>query len=177
MSAEQPARREFKVNDTQTEGPIGDSLMEILEQEHHHIDDVLRQHSDGSVIETDARAALRTAVVDLRRHIFAEEELLFPPLRDAGMFGPIMVMLREHGQMWPLLDAIEDILNGDGNDSELSEICSTLFELLQAHNAKEEQILYPQLDQVVDQRGASAAREFLETGHLPEGWVTQNIRA
>ncbi|GAA4239929.1 hypothetical protein GCM10022254_62710 [Actinomadura meridiana] len=42
-----------------------------------------------------------------------EEEFLFPPLHATGLVAPIMVMLREHGQIWETMDALEDAPDAD----------------------------------------------------------------
>ena len=59
----------------------------------------------GSRPVTADTAPVVRAMESLRRHIFLEEQLLFPPLREAGMIAPVLVMLREHGEIWQSLDA------------------------------------------------------------------------
>ncbi|HEY3459830.1 MAG TPA: hypothetical protein VGL52_03315 [Casimicrobiaceae bacterium] len=39
----------------------------------------------------------------LRRHAYVEHEILLPPLMKAGLVMPVLVMKREHAQMWPLI--------------------------------------------------------------------------
>src|SRR5690606_3487955 len=113
------------------------------------------------------------AIRALRRHIYLEEEFLFPPLRDAGLLAPVLVMLREHAQIWASMDAIEHELRegGDGLDT-----CHRLIIQLQHHNLKEERILYPQADVVLAPAAAERLRGFLDTGELPEGWVCHKHR-
>jgi hypothetical protein len=48
---------------------------------------------------------------------------------------------------------------------------------LQAHNPKEEQILYPQTEQVLTAAAAAELRELLDTGRTPEGWVCEALRS
>ena len=107
----------------------------------------------------------------LRRHIFLKEEFLFPPLREAGMVAPIFVMLREHGEIWDTLDAIEARLRAGGGDGPLAASCETLLAELERHNAKEEPIVYPQADAVLTADASGGLREFLATGRIADDWV------
>ena len=45
-------------------------------------------------------APLAGAIAALRRHIYLEEEFLFPPLKTAGLMIQIFAMLRQHGDLW-----------------------------------------------------------------------------
>lgn len=152
-------------------------LHQALEREHRDVDDAVKACADSPVASPEAREALGRAVADLRRHIYVEEELLFPPLRAAGMVGPVLVMLREHAQMWPVLDRLDRALREDDEQGVLRAACRELFVLLQHHNPKEEQILYPQVDHVVGDDQSHGVLEVLETGQMPEGWTCQLLRA
>lgn len=151
-------------------------LSRALEHDHREIDGALEVCANDSASSAQARADLEQAVQELRRHIYVEEELLFPPLREAGMAGPIMVMLREHAQMWPILDTLDDELAADARDDVLRTACRQVLDLLQRHNPKEEQILYPQVDQVVGDNASIDAREFLQTGQVPADWTCHGLR-
>lgn len=153
-----------------------ESLSRALEREHREIDNAIKGCADGSASGTQAQQGLKRAVAELRRHIYAEEELLFPPLRQAGMTGPILVMLREHGQMWPILDTLDHELADGVSDDALRTACRKLYVLLQHHNPKEEQILYPQVDRVVGKDASVDVREFLDAGQVPADWMCQHLR-
>lgn len=101
--------------------------------------------------------------------------MIFPPLRDAGMAGPIMVMLREHAQMWPILGTLDQCLADDVGDEALHRASHQLLALLQDHNPKEEQLLYPRVDVVVGEHASIDARELLAAGQVPEGWACQGL--
>jgi len=154
-----------------------ESLSRALEQEHREIDVVIKSWADGTPSRPDQRAALGRAVEELRCHIYVEEELLFPPFREAGMVGPILVMLREHADMWPLLDALDSRLAQGGQDDLLRTTCRELLILLAHHNPKEEQILYPEIDRIVAADTAPAVHELLEVGRIPADWTCQLLRA
>jgi iron-sulfur cluster repair protein YtfE (RIC family) len=116
---------------------------------------------------------LSRAIRALRRHIYLEEEFLFPPLREAGLVAPIFVMLREHAQIWETLDAVEDELRTGGGALAL---CHRLAVQLQHHNLKEEKVLYPQADAVLTASATEQLRTFLRSSELPEGWVCHKTR-
>jgi iron-sulfur cluster repair protein YtfE (RIC family) len=150
-----------------------DSLAAALEREHHDIDDEIEVFAARLATgEIDAEP-LRRASAALRRHIYLEEAFLFPPLREAGMMAPVFVMLREHGELWRTLDAIDVELALDPDPAALQKLCRELVVQLQHHNPKEEQILYPQADQVLHAEAGSHLKAFIESGELPEGWVCE----
>ena len=61
-----------------------------------------------------------------------------------------------------------DALLAEGRDAR--EACTGLLERLTAHNAKEEPIVYPEVDTISQ---AAAVLDLLGTAALPEGWVCQ----
>lgn len=84
----------------------------------------------------------------LRRHLDAEDQHLFPCFeRAAGMFGvgPTAVMRQEHQGMRGLLDQMAVALAA-GQAEELLDLGDTLLMLIQQHNSKEEQVLYPMME-------------------------------
>lgn len=151
------------------------SLRAAFEREHRQIDDVVLAATDTAGDRYDGRQ-LSAALHTLRRHIYAEEELMFPALRDAGLVGPVLVMLREHGEMWALLDTIDELVGADDGGEAVAAACASLFDLLRRHNPKEEAMLYPQVDALLDAESASVLRQLLLAGDLPAGWRCQHQR-
>lgn len=151
------------------------SLADALEREHRAIDEGLLHFVDGGDPGQQERRALADAMAALRRHIYLEEELLFPRLREAGLAMPVFVMVREHAQMWRLLDDIDKGLAGEGDASSVRDLVRELMPVLDAHNPKEEQILYPQVQHVLDDAASSAATAVLRAGGLPDGWVCEGL--
>ena len=81
-------------------------------------------------------------------HFKAEESVLFPAFEErTGMrMGPTQVMRGEHAQMRELIEAAEASLSAhDAND--YSGYAETLLIMMQQHNMKEENVLYPMCDQ------------------------------
>jgi len=149
------------------------SLAAVLEREHHDIDNGIEAFAALLAAgEVDAEP-LRRAAGALRRHIYIEEALVFPPLRDAGLVAPVFVMLREHGQLWRTLDALDAELRLASDAPTLQKLCKELVVELQHHNPKEEQILYPQADQVLTALVNAQLRRFLDSGQMPDGWVCE----
>lgn len=144
------------------------SLSAILEREHHEIDAGI----EAFVADGDP-AALRAALEALRRHIYLEEVLLFPPLRVGGLMMPIMVMIREHGEMWRLIDELTAGLADGADPAALQPACRELLALLERHNSKEEPVIYPHADADMPPQAATKLLKFIETGATPAGWVCQ----
>lgn len=141
------------------------TLADALEREHRDIDAGIEAFINGSSDEATLAASLDA----LRRHIYLEEAFLFPPLRQAGMIGPIFVMVRDHGQMWQTMDAV-------GAGAPVGPLLQQLVVQLEDHNDKEEQILYTQADQVLSADASAELVEFLASGRLPDGWVCEAVR-
>ncbi len=87
----------------------------------------------------------------LLKHFDMEETILFPAFEAAtGMTqGPTMVMRSEHQHMRNLMEQIGAALSSQ-NEEECLGISETLMIMIQQHNMKEEQMLYPMADQHVD---------------------------
>ena len=155
-----------------TTGTVGAAL----EREHREIDEGLEAFAAGLSQGESRSEPLMRAVEGLRRHIYIEEELLFPSLRAAGMVAPVFVMLREHGEIWRALDEIDDDVRAGAAGNSTLETCQRLAGLLEAHNLKEEQILYPQADRVLTAPAGSDLAAFLASGRMPDGWVSARAR-
>lgn len=152
------------------------TVAEALEREHDEIDDGIEEFAAALVGGDPDPQPLTRAVAALRRHIYLEEEFLFPPLRAAGLVMPVFVMVREHGQVWKLLDALDDALRDGAGRTSVAALLHDLQEQLEAHNLKEEQILYPQTEQALTVAAAAELRELLDTGRTPEGWSCEALR-
>ncbi len=89
----------------------------------------------------------------IMHHFVMEEEVLFPAVEEiagSGM-GPTQVMRMEHEQMRGLFAEMEQALAARDADGFLGA-AETLLILMQQHNAKEEQIVYPMSDQLLASR-------------------------
>jgi len=144
-----------------------------LEREHRDIDGGIEEYTAALPNGGGDPAPLIRAMEALRRHIYLEEEFLFPPLREAGMTMPVFVMLREHGELWNAMDAIETQIDAAAGREELLGRSRELLALLDKHNSKEEPIIYPQADAVLGSEAGEKLQAFIESGRMPEGWVCE----
>ncbi|MCC6334124.1 MAG: hemerythrin domain-containing protein [Myxococcales bacterium] len=86
----------------------------------------------------------------LEAHLGSEEGTLFPAFEGAtGMVGgPTAMMRMEHQQMRGLLGQLEHACAGKDADA-FAGAAETMLILMQQHNMKEENILYPMCDNAV----------------------------
>ncbi len=100
-----------------------------------------------------AEIAFNDFSVNMARHFLMEEDKLFPMLLSAGgPDAPVNVMVMEHAQMNELIDQIAHSLEKKESET-YGGLSETLLIMMQQHNLKEEQILYPIADKLLeDQR-------------------------
>lgn len=100
----------------------------------------------------------------LLQHFAMEEQVLFPAFEEkTGMrMGPTRVMLMEHAQMRDLLTALQDALTAGDADEYLGQ-AETMMILMQQHNMKEEQMLYPMSDRALS--GSDILSAMQSCGH------------
>ena len=100
-----------------------------------------------------------------------EEGRIFPRLRELGLFAPLLVMLREHGEICDAIDRIERGVDAEHPDPAYR--CHQLLVQLQHHNAKEERIIYSQTDATIRSDEATEIVALLHSGELPAAWVCE----
>src|SRR6185312_17158906 len=69
-----------------------ESLAAVLEREHRGIDEGIERFA-AEPSSFEAARSLAAAIALLRRHIYLEEEFVFPALSGGGLVAPIFVML------------------------------------------------------------------------------------
>lgn len=144
-----------------------------MEREHHEIDEGIERFSLDELSGEERADSLKRAIDALRRHIFLEEEFLFPPMK-ADLAIPMMVMLREHGEIWRSLEEIEaKLAQGVASEPVLRDACQELLLQLDRHNSKEEPIFYGAADETLSDAQTAVLQDLLRTGEMPEGWVCQ----
>lgn len=130
-------------------------------QDHDRLDELFQRFQ---TLKTSDRAravlAFQEFHAGLERHIVWEESILFPAFETkTGMTsGPTQVMRWEHEQIRGFLKAIADKLAAGADDTGDDE--AGLLAVLGPHNHKEENILYPMIDQVTD--GTERTQIFAE---------------
>ncbi|HEY8856292.1 MAG TPA: hemerythrin domain-containing protein [Rugosibacter sp.] len=93
---------------------------------------------------------LRELSTELEKHLSVEEDVIFPAYEKASGIrsGPTQVMRQEHHQMRGLLQTLQQVLADQENEIFIKMI-DTLIGLMQQHNMKEEQVLYPSCDRLL----------------------------
>ena len=128
------------------------SILNFMTQDHRHCDDsyaaaeekvAAGQWDEAGQSWTIFRNAVET-------HLKREEGILFPAFetQTGNTQGPTAMMRMEHEQMRSLVAEMDEAITARNADSFLG-LAETLMILTQQHNMKEEQILYPMIDQVL----------------------------
>lgn len=149
-----------------------ESSAAVFEHDHREIDEKFSQFAASVRQGRTDPVPLAAAATDLRHHIYVEEVYHFPLARAAGLFGPVLVMLREHGQIWDLLDELESqVRDGAGAGAEsLLGTWARLERVLDHHNLKEESILYPAGDQSFTPEQTAELIGALRSASRPADW-------
>lgn len=130
-----------------------ESITHYMQQDHVLIDGIAAnavaaaESRDWAGLASEGGEFLRR----LRQHIEIEEDVLFPAFEQrTGMSqgGPSVQMRVEHEQMQPILARMQSAIAAQ-DASEYISASRALFDILVPHNLKEEQMMYPMLDQAV----------------------------
>ena len=141
---------------------------QLLPAHHRHCDGLFVAAEES--VQRNDWAAVAPAFArfndQMRAHFTAEESLLFPAFEAAtGMSaGSTQMMRHEHEQMRSLLSQLEAACAAHDGEA-YAGVAETLLMLMQQHNMKEDNILYPMCDQAL---GAGAERVAQEMGALLE---------
>ncbi|MFA9461938.1 hemerythrin domain-containing protein [Thiohalorhabdus methylotrophus] len=130
-----------------------ETITAFFQDDHRRLDGLFEAYQDARALGIPEPLDRFDAFAEgLRRHIGWEEERLFPVFEahmGMQMAGPTAVMRREHREIEAVLDEIRRAL-ADGWVGNLAEPEERLRELLSSHNGKEEQVLYPAIDNLLD---------------------------
>lgn len=132
--------------------------------DHVRLDQLLVTYRQLKRVDFDqAKPVFRQFRVGLRRHIVQEERVLFPLFEEkTGMHdhGPTVVMREEHREIARRLEALHEKVRSRDVESDTEE--DVLLEILAAHNHKEENILYPAIDRLLNDEEKAAAFRRME---------------
>ena len=137
------------------------AISEFMGRDHERLDALLEELRTPAAA-TRAKELFARFDAGLRAHIVWEEEIFFPAFEEkTGMrsMGPTAVMRMEHETIKQLLQAIEQAVE---TSAPTTDSADTLAEVLSAHNLKEENVLYPALDQSLPAEEASVLLARIE---------------
>lgn len=127
-----------------------ESISHYMQEDHVRID-AIAERAAAAAAAGDAAAMAREGALfleQLQRHIEMEERLLFPAFEErTGMTaaGPSVQMREEHLQMQPVFEQMRAAIAAQ-DGAAWRRAAQALFEILMPHNMKEEQMMYPMLD-------------------------------
>ena len=127
-------------------------ITEFMGDDHRRCDNIFAV-AEESVSKGDwstAESNNQRFIDAIEHHFKIEEEMLFPRFEEVSghTMGPTEVMRHEHKQMRQLFEQMNQAVAAQSVDDYLGA-SETLLILMQQHNAKEEQMLYPMTDQVL----------------------------
>lgn len=133
-----------------------ETISDYLTSDHRRCDDHFAAAEEFSakrdwVAATARFEQFQSAMI---HHFGMEEQVLFPAFeRETGNTqGPTQIMRMEHEQMRELFARMAAAIAARDAD-EYAGLSETLLILLQQHNLKEEQVLYPMSEQAFGVRG------------------------
>jgi len=138
-----------------------------FEADHDRLDSLFSSYS--KIKREDVKKAkpyFREFFKGLKRHIVWEEEVLFPFFEEATGIkqGPTEVMRLEHRKIGAILDRLHEKVRAGSADTDAEE--QEVLAVLKPHNDKEENILYPAIDQHASSEVASEL--FLKMEEIPQ---------
>lgn len=128
------------------------TILEFLGSDHRACDDVFAS-AEVAVAQKNwdsARSLFECFQTAMAHHLAMEAKVLFPAFesRTHNSTGPTQVMRMEHEHMRELMQAMATAMAETNQDRYLG-LSETLNMLIQQHNLKEENMLYPMSDQVL----------------------------
>jgi hemerythrin-like domain-containing protein len=139
------------------------TILEFLGNDHRACDDLFAS-AEAAVAQKNwdaARSLFEGFQAAMAHHLAMEEDVLFPAFESrTGMrSGPTEVMRMEHAQMRDLMGEMARAVAA-GNQAGFLGLSETLNMLMQQHNLKEENMLYPMSDQVLGDEAGRLIREM-----------------
>jgi hemerythrin-like domain-containing protein len=125
------------------------TIKEYLTHDHRRCDELLATMEESAVKSLEgAKEACQEFVNETERHFQMEERVMFAEFEaKTGMTqGPTAMMRHEHVQMRSLMKQMLEAIDA-GNKDKFFGLSETLMILIQQHNMKEEQMLYPMAQQ------------------------------
>ena len=139
------------------------TIVDFLGGDHRACDDLFASAEDAVAHKNwdSARGLFERFQAAMAHHLAMEEDVLFPAFeaRTGNSMGPTQLMRMEHDQMRGLLQEMASAA-ADANHGRYLGLSETLNMLMQQHNLKEENMLYPMSDRVLGADSAGLIRDM-----------------
>ena len=125
------------------------TIKEFLATDHRRCDEMFADMENRASESLESAKSIATEFVnETEKHFQMEERVMFLEFETkTGMTqGPTAMMRQEHTQMRSLMVQLLEAIENDNKDK-FFRLSETLMILLQQHNMKEEQMLYPMAQQ------------------------------
>ena len=134
------------------------AILEFMSVDHDRLDNKIKMYTTEKLVDIEsAKNVFLFFKSELERHIFWEEDILFPVFESKTGIkdgGPTSVMRTEHIQIKNHLQEIKKKLHAKKIQNPCKEEVA-LLEVLESHNQKEENILYPGIDNLTSEQERS----------------------
>ena len=131
------------------------TILEFMSVDHDRLDNKIKMYSTEKLADVErAESIFLSFKSELERHIIWEEDILFPVFeRKTGIKdgGPTSVMRIEHIEIKKYLQEIKRKLHVKKIQDPCKEEVA-IFKVLESHNQKEENILYPGIDKLTSEQ-------------------------
>ncbi len=140
-----------------------DTITQTFSRDHSRCDKLFAR-AEESVAKNkwaDASTDVTKFITAMERHFSIEEDILFPAFqeRTGQRGGPTRMMRMEHQQMRQVFAELQEYLTQQDRDQYLG-LSETLLMLMRQHNAKEEQMLYPMTDKMLNDETPSICKQM-----------------
>ncbi len=131
------------------------TILKFMSVDHDRLDNKIKKYSTEKLVDIErAESIFLSFKSELERHIIWEEDILFPVFeRKTGIKdgGPTSVMRIEHIEIKKYLQEIKRKLHVKKIQDPCKEEVA-IFKVLESHNQKEENILYPGIDNLTSEQ-------------------------
>lgn len=122
----------------------GGNVIDELTTDHREVEDLFRQIAALPSGHQDRKRLIDEVTIELVRHSVAEEQYLYPAVREHVTNGDAMAdrELKDHGEVEKILKKLEGC---SSDDPQLDQLFMALKESVTRHVQDEEANLFPQL--------------------------------
>lgn len=139
------------------------TISQFMEDDHRHCDELFAavENLVAAGEWQAAASAYEKFHTAMEHHLAMEEQELFPAfeLASGSTMGPTQVMRMEHRQMRDLFEAMRAAIEARETEEYLGA-GETLLILMQQHNMKEENILYPMTERALPDEGEAVLQRM-----------------